>query len=370
MSKETIVITRKIQVYVYEQDLEQKKAFIHTLYKWRDLVRKGANIIVSHKFVQDNVRDFVYLKDEIKEKFYVKDCIKEGKGMSEQNTTYRVLSDAMKGEVPADIYSCLNQAVSNTYKETKTDIWKGKSSLRSYKNNIPIPFSAKSLSLNLKYNDEDKRFYFTLFGIPMTMNLGQDRSNNKVVVNRCLEGTYKLCGSSLIIDDDKKKMFLLLSVEIPNNKNDFKEGKKLSAMLSVSTPIICNVEGSDYVYEIGSKEEFLYRRRQIQELLKRTQIASKYNKGGKGRKKKCQAIDRFADMEKNYIDTKMHEYSKWLVNYAIRNKCGIIELLNHQENSEKDKEVEFLLRNWSYHGLISKIEYKCKKEGIKLITNK
>ena len=124
-------------------------------------MRRAANIIVSHKFVQDNIKDFIYVKDEVKDKFYVKNILKEEKGMSEQNTTYRVLSEYLKGKIPADIYSCLNQNISNTYKETRKELYTGKASLRSYKNNIPIPFSAKALS-NIRWNENDKRFYFTL----------------------------------------------------------------------------------------------------------------------------------------------------------------------------------------------------------------
>ena len=74
-----MIITRKIQVYVKDDNQEQKKDYIHTIYEWRDLVRKAANVIVAHKFTQQNIRDFVYLKDDIKEKFYVKDILKEGK---------------------------------------------------------------------------------------------------------------------------------------------------------------------------------------------------------------------------------------------------------------------------------------------------
>ena len=206
-------------MHVSEADEAQKKDYIHTIYGWRDLVRRTANMIVAHKFVQQQVRDFVYIKDEIKEKFHVKDILKEGRGMSEQNTTYRVASDMLKGKVPADIYSCLNQAVANTFKETVADINTGKASVRSYKNNIPMPFSAKALS-NIHWSAEDKRFYFTLFGIPFACALGRDRSNNQAIIERCISGEYKLCSSSLQIDDAKKKMFLLLCVDIPNKQTD------------------------------------------------------------------------------------------------------------------------------------------------------
>jgi hypothetical protein len=165
-----MIITRKIQVFVYDTDVAQKKEYIHTLYSWRDLVRRGANMIVAHKFAQQNIRDFVYLKDEIKDKFYVKDILKEGKGMSEQNTTYRLLSEMMKGKVPSDIFSCLNQSVAHTFKETEKDMIIGKASVEVIRTIFPMPFSAKSLS-NIHWDETDKRFYFTLFGIPFGVAL-------------------------------------------------------------------------------------------------------------------------------------------------------------------------------------------------------
>ena len=373
-----MVITRKIQVYVYDDDTEEKKNFIHTLYGWRDNVRRAANIIVAHKFVQQNVRDFVYLKDEIAEKFYVKDIIKDGKGMSEQNTTYRLCSEMMKGKVPSDIFSCLNQAIAHTFNETVKDMNMGKASVRSYKNNIPMPFSAKALS-NIHWNADDKRFYFTLFGIPFACALGRDRSNNQLIIDRCISGEYKLCSSSIQIDDERKKMFLLLCCDIPKREVELTDGKKLYAFLGVMNPIVCTTEvnaKNDYdsgmkVYEIGTAEEFNYRRRQIQEAVKRCQVNNRYSVGGKGRKRKCQAIDRYHEKENNYVDTKLHTYSRMLVDLAIKYKCSTIVLMKQREREEEAKEDNaksdnFVLRNWTYFGLKTKIEYKAKMYGINI----
>lgn len=376
-----MIITRKIQVYVSETDADLRKEMVHTIYTWRDLVRRAANMIVAHKFVQQNVRDFVYIKDEIQEKFYVKDILKEGKGMSEQNTTYRVAADILKGKVPADIYSCLNQAVANTFKETVADINMGKASVRSYKNNIPMPFSAKALA-NIHYCEEDKRFYFTLFGILFGVALGRDRSNNQAVIERAISGEYKLCGSSLQIDDKKKKMFLLLCVDIPKKEVDLTEGKKLFAFLGVINPIVATLEVNakqEYdsgmrCFEIGTKEEFNYRRRQIQEAAKRCQEENRYTVGGKGRKRKTQAIERFHEKENNYVDTKLHTYSRMLVDLAIKHKCSEIILMSQTKREDEAKEDNqngepFVLRNWSYFGLKTKIEYKAKMVGIKLTVH-
>ena len=227
-----MIITRKIEIYVCEEDKELKKNYIHSLYQWRDAVRKAANLIVSHRFVQQNVRDFMYLQDDVLERLnpadapFVyrdkktsgfklayknpKDIIKDEKGLSEQNTTYRLIASFLKGKVNSDIYSCLNQIVARSYKEAAGTIAVGESSLRSYKNNIPIPFSISSLtnfhgveeeSVNQKTGVKSmvKRYYFTLFGIPFKCVLGHKFSyvQNASIIESCINGEYKMCNSSI-----------------------------------------------------------------------------------------------------------------------------------------------------------------------------
>ena len=81
-----MVITRKIEIYVSESDKELKKEFMNTVFSWRDAVRKAANLIVSHKFVQQNVRDFMYMQEDVRERFMVVDE-KTGKGKVKFNVS-------------------------------------------------------------------------------------------------------------------------------------------------------------------------------------------------------------------------------------------------------------------------------------------
>lgn len=393
-----MVITRKIEIYICESDKDLRKEFVHTVFGWRDAVRKAANLIVSHKFVQQNVRDFMYLQEDVRErflvvdkqgkakvKFNVSDILEKGPGMSEQNVTYRLISSMLKGKVPADIYSCLNQAVAKIFKETVTDVNKGEAALRNYKNNIPIPFSAKSIS-NI-HKAADGHFYFTLFGVPFACMLGRDRSNNEAIIERCINGEYKLCSSSIafqkVISRDtgkkKNKLFLYLCVDIPKKEVELKPQKSMYCYLGLAHPIEYNYEvqakniydsGVKWSY-IGTAEEFLYRRIQIQAAMKRCQQNCRYTSGGKGRKRKLQALNRFKEKEKNYVQTKLHTYSRILVDRAIKNHCGTIVLVN-QEPREEEAKVDnqkgepFVLRNWSYYGLKTMISYKAKMVGIEV----
>ena len=252
---------------------------------------------------------------------------------------------------------------------------------------MPIPYQRKSFKdlrfVEYENGDGEKRegCFFNLANIPFQMRFGRDRSGNRLIVERIISEEYKMCTSSIQVDG--KKVFLLLCVDIPKKEVKLDEKKALYAYLDVINPIVCTCDvkaakeyDSGYKwFKIGTKEEFNYRRRQIQEAVKRCQINNRYTTGGKGRKKKCQAIERWHQKEKNYVDTKLHLYSRLLVDLAVKYKCGKIVLFNQKAREDKAKEENqngkpFILRNWSYYGLKEKIDYKCKMVGIKLEEDK
>ena len=108
--------------------------------------------------------------------------------------------------------------------------------------------------------------------------------------------------------------------------------------------------------------------------MKRCQVNCRYSTGGKGRKRKMQALERFAEQEKNYVKTKLHTYSRMLVDKAIQNKCATIVLVNQsvreeQAKNDNQKGKPFVLRNWSYYGLKNLINYKANMVGIKVIED-
>ena len=374
-----MVVTRKIEVFVCEDNKDLRRAYYDKLYANRDIAVKVANMCASHLFALDNTMP--YLSDEDKETVTFLGV--KGDRSTRMNAPYVAASEAFKGKADMGMVSCVLQNVQKMYQEDrKQGVWKR--SLRSYKSNMPVPYKADRF-LNLRFaeyanGDGEVRegCFFTLMGVPFQMRFGRDRSGNRLIVERVIEGEYKMCTSSLQFDG--KKIFLLLCVDIPKKEVKLDAKKILFAYLDVDVPIRCTTDvkaAKEYDsgmkwFEIGSKEEFLHRRVQIQEAVRRCQIANKYSNGGKGRKKKCQALDRWHDKELNYVNTKLHLYSKLLVDFAVKYKCGNIVLVNQHEREEKAKDENmrgepFLLRNWSYHGLKDKIKYKGKMVGIEVV---
>lgn len=409
-----MVITRKIEIFVCEDDKDLRKEYYQKLYDSRNVAVKVANMAVSHLFALDNTMP--YLTDEAKD--IVQFIGVKGNSATRQNAPYVVASEVFKGKADMGMVSCVLQNVQKMYKDDcKKGMWER--SLRSYKENMPIPYKADRY-LNLRFgeytNKEGKKLdgcFFTLTGIPFQMRFGRDNSNNRVIVQRILqqlryneqqEGIehkllpgekkiepvntgYKFCTSSIAFEkkfdpnSNKKmsKIFLYLCVDIPKQQAKVDPKKILYAYLGISNPIKCLVDSQcDDIksptvrwLNIGDAEEFFYRRTQIQAAVRRCQIYCKYNKGGKGHMRKLQAIDRFHRKEKNYVETKLHQYSKELVDKALENGCGTIYLVNQKPREDKAKlDAErgdvLALRNWSYFGLKQKIDYKCNKYGIKM----
>lgn len=371
--------TRKIELWINSSDAEKAKEWRHQLFVWRDATRRLANFIAAHKYVQWMVRDFVYLKDDIKEKFYVQDCIKEGKGMSEQNVTYalssKLVKDGVFDDLPSEIRACLNQSVANTIKERKKDIMRGDMSVPMYRNNIDVPFKGSSIMRSLGVT-VDGDYTFKLFKIPLVMRFGRDRSNNQAIVDRCISGEYKVCGSSYRIEG--KKIFLSLTYEMPVRTDvKLKDGKCLFARIGIATPLVYMVDikaKNDFdsgrkLYTIGTAEYFK-RRLDFQKKVHDAMQSAADARGGHGRKRKTKGVSHYRLKERNYVKAMMHKYSRELVNAAYEYKCERIVLLDQERREEelkanKDNPYEkFVLRNWGYGGLKGLIEMKCRDYGI------
>lgn len=363
MEKDTIILTRKVQIYLDCDDKEQRSAYFKQLFEWQDMVYRGANMVMTHQYVQEQIKDLIYLRDDVKIK--LADWKKDPDGIftsSKMNTTYRILTLHFKGKLPSKIISALNMTLNRTYSSDRSAYWKGEKSLRNYKKDMPIPFGGDQIKLS---NDEKGRdFKLTLFKMPFRTYLGKDRSDKKVLLQRALVGQIKICTSSIKIV--KGKIFLLLALELPKKQHALKEHIIAEASLSVEHPITVSIDRDNY--QIGNKEEFLYRRMAIQSARHRIQKGAAYNKGGKGRSKKLKSLDQFKEKERRYVDSRLHLYSRRLIDLCIKSEAGTLLLVNQTNKEEIAKDDEFLLRNWSYYGLIEKIKYKADLAGINVIA--
>lgn len=356
-------LVRKIQITIDLPTAEQRKEAKGILYRWQDRCFRAANLIVSHLYVQAMIKDFLYLSEGVKYKLL--DEKKNTEGIlqcSYSNSIYRMLSNRFKGEIPVNILAYLNYELMGAFEKNYMDYLNGTRSLQNFKQNRAFPFGTEGFR-HFQYNEEKKAYCFRLFKIPFKTYLGKGSIDKHKLLQQLISGEVKLCRSKIKLE--KGKIFWLPVFEIPKEEHSLKPEIVAEASLSVEYPI--SVKIGKNKLQIGNKEEFLHQRLAIQAAYARTRSGVTYCKGGKGKDRKLKALERFSSAESNYVNTRLHEYSRRLIDFCIENQAATLVLLDMQENSDIAKEEQFLLRNWSYHELMTKIKYKADKAGIELI---
>ena len=365
MGTDTLRLTRKIQLLIDLPTKEERKEAMDKLYLWRNRCYQAANLIVSHLYVQEMIEEFFYLSEGIKYKLV--DEKKDENGMlnrSRINCTYRMVSDRFKGKMPTNILTNLNSIILSSFKKNRKEYWSGERSINNFRRNMAFPFDMEGVC-GLKYNEEKKSFCFQFFSIPVRTYLGKDFNDKWELMHQLVNGEIRMRTSHIQLKEGK--IFLLAVFEYEKEKHVLKPEVIAEARLSLEHPIAVKIDKAKLT--IGTREEFLYRRLAIQAAMKRTTEGVKYCKSGKGRKRKTKALTSFREKERNYVHHRLHVYSRKLIDFCIKHQAGTLVLLDQEKRIEIAKEEEFVLRNWSYYDLMTKIKYKAEKAGIELIVD-
>jgi IS605 OrfB family transposase len=305
-------------------------------------------------------------------------AFKDKTGVSLQTRGYRIASEAVsrlrytnkksKIDVPfTDIYkgfskivNCAqNKVMANvTGGDNLKELLKGKRTLPTFKQGVPIPFQSQVCTINT--TSDGVHVLKFINGLYFKFNYGRDRSNNKIIVDNILNGKYKFCDSSIQIKDNK--MSLLLCVDIPEKDGSMLDKNIVMGVdMGLVRPFYCALSNNErYSKEIGSFDTFTKMRMKKQKLYKELQ-STNGGKKGKGRNKKMKHLDNFKNNERNYVRTLNHQLTKMVVDEALKNNAGVINIEN-LSNFKKN----FAVRNWSYFEAQQMIEYKVKKYGIEV----
>lgn len=414
MATEYTCITRKIEVHLHKHgDSEEALQRLNEEYRiWDEInnnLYKAANRIISHCFFNDTYEyrlklqsprlqeiekllsnpkrnklsdeDIKQLKAERKQLFanfkkqrqvFLRGGVEEGAN-PEQNSTYRVVSNEFIDVIPSEVLTNLNQNISSTYREYSLDVERGSRTIPNYKKGIPVPFSIKrSGELMLKKREDGSIYVRFPKGLEWDLFFGRDRSNNREIVELVLNGQYDV-GISTIQETKNKKRFLLLVVKIPKESKKLNPNRVVGVDLGINIPLYAALNDNEYGgLGIGSREQFLKvrmrmaaQKRELQRNLRHT------TNGGRGRAQKLQALDRLEGKERNWVHLQNHIFSKSIIEYALRNSAGVIQMerlagFGRDKNEEVKNEFKFILRYWSFFELQTMIEYKANAAGIEV----
>ncbi|WP_024856115.1 RNA-guided endonuclease TnpB family protein [Ruminococcus albus] len=285
-----------------------------------------------------------------------------------------------KFKVGNDLYSAncstTTQTVCAEFKNSKSEFLKGTKSIINYKSNQPLDLHNKSI--RVEYKDNDFFVFLKLLNRHAFKRLGyknteicfkvivRDKST-RTILERCVDQIYGISASKLIYNKKKKQWFLNLVYAFePDNANNLDPNRILGVDLGIHYPICASVYGDLQRFTIHGGEIEEFRRRVESRKLSLLKQGKNCGDGriGHGVKTRNKPVYSIEDRIARFRDTVNHKYSRALIDYAVKKECGTIQM---EDLSGITAESDRFLKNWSYYDLQTKIEYKAKEKGIKIV---
>lgn len=290
-----------------------------------------------------------------------------------QNYVYHYIKDDINKLNAQNICQTLSIATSR-WSNDKVDILKGEKTIPCFKKNVPIDLKNKSIKIY-----KENEYYLNLSLISSTYAKELNRKSGqfvvlikvgdntqKTILERLLNNEYKISASQLI--KYKNKWFINLSYGFEPEKHNLNENNIMGIDMGIVYPVYIAFNNSLKRYKIegGEIESF---RKQVEKRKNQMLSQGKYcgeGRIGHGTLTRIKPIQQMKDKVSNFRETTNHKYSKYIIDLAIKNNCGTIQMEDLTGISTNNK----FLKNWSYYDLQQKIKYKAEEKGIKIIKIK
>lgn len=306
-------------------------------------------------------------------RFPTKDELLKHYGCSEQNYVYRLLTKEFYKNSTGNI-STIIQFVGKRYKRYYPDYLSGKRSIESYKSSFPI-YLCKN---NIRVFKEDGKYYIkpglisALYKSELSIHSGSvifelgfgKSSSYKTLLDNIINQLFSLTSSKIIFL--KKKIIIQLGYN--TNSNIILDNSSCRVMgidIGVAKPFVYAFNDiTDFNFVDGNEiknfqKQMLSRR---QSLGRQTKNCAD-SKIGHGIHKRIEGIEKLGQKESNFRNRINHQYSRMIVDAAIKYKCTTIQIEDLSGISSENK----FLKSWPYYDLQSKIEYKAKECGIDVV---
>lgn len=195
----------------------------------------------------------------------------------------------------------------------------------------------------------------------------------RTILERCYDEVYSISGSKLKYENGKWFLMLCYSFDKPLSAPDEQNAKNIMGVhIAKHNAVMCTFSHNKKVLTIDGGEVLAFsiqverRRRNIGMASSKHSVLCGDGRVGHGYHTKMEPLEHISNKISNFRNTTNHRYSRQIVNWAVQNKCGVIQIEDLNGLATEELEKYSLLKNWSYYDLISKIEYKAKEFGIKV----
>lgn len=280
----------------------------------------------------------------------------------------------LKGDYAAFSGANLNATIQKAwqkYTSSKREVLRGDMSIPSYKGDQPILVNKKGMKIT-SISASKWTVEFTLFSQELKkaeqvgnviFEVKAHDNTQRTIMERVVSGAYSLSQCQIIYD--RPKWFFYLSYGFEPEAAEVDPEKILGVDMGNAFAVFAASAGEYKSFDIPGKEA-IAAIRQLEARRRDKQRQARYpgeGRIGHGTLKRTDAVYQERDRISNMQDTLNHRWSKALVDFAVQNGYGTIQMedLSGVKKSELGNKY---LRHWTYYALRQKIEYKAKEKGI------
>lgn len=221
---------------------------------------------------------------------------------------------------------------------------------------------------NIKGKKKEKVYRADIDNGWVDLNIITKDKLSKDVIDNILSGKWKM-GSSQLVDKPNGKQYLYMSYQKPIDDRKLDKDKIMGIDMGVASPVYMGFSFNDKLrYSIDGSEIVQFKKSVMARRRKMLQQGKYCGDGrkGHGRATRIKPIQKLTDKVENFKQTTNHKYSKYVVDMAIKNGCGTIQMEDLSGIADGEKKKTFL-GDWTYYDLQQKIEYKAKAKGIDVV---
>ena len=274
--------------------------------------------------------------------------------------------------IPSNIRDTTIMDTTKKWKNDLKEVMLGDRSIASFRKDVPIDLHNRSIKIIKNDNDYVARLGLLSTEYKKELNkkkgyydvvISAKDNTQKVILDRILNGEYKASASKMIYH--KKKWFINLAYKFEQFESILDENTIMGIDMGIVNPIYMAFNNSLHRYKVKGGEIEKARRTIEKEKNEMHHQAMYCGEGrrGHGTKTRIKAVHKKRNKVSNFRDTFNHKYSKYVVDMAMKHKCGTIQM----ENLKGINTDSTFLKNWTYFDLQQKIEYKAKALGIKVV---
>lgn len=364
-----MIYTTKFYLLYQDRDEMNYQQFCAAMFDIQKKVRAFKNIASSEYF------SYMMNQQRFKEEYGRYPTDEELMGYKMRNHLYHKSTEIIP-ELNTSNASCVSEDVCKYFKTRKKDILAGRVTIPSYRSNQPIIIHNRSI----QFDEVENKTYLTVslfsnegkkqYGLTMgqcQFEVWHKCESSLAIIRRCITGDYKICASQICYDERKRMWEFALSYEFSASKRELNPDKILGIDIGIAIPIVAAISGEHKRWFFNGSEiqHFRAKTEEIRRQMSRARVQSGNGSVGHGRDARVKALDRIGHRIANFRNTKNDAWSREIVDIAVKNGCGTIQMEN-LSGITSGKQPRFL-KNWTYYDLQQKISYKAAAEGINVV---